>query len=53
MRRGIETFEATGLKANDAESDECDQAVFNLRAWLPDAGALEGSGRGLKYVARI
>ena len=50
MPRAVAHFEAQGLRVTPAATDHSAQTVFGLMAWLPDAGALEDSGRGLKEV---
>lgn len=50
MPRAVARFEAQGLQVTPAATDHSAQTVIGLMAWLPDAGALEDSGRGLKEV---
>jgi uncharacterized SAM-binding protein YcdF (DUF218 family) len=53
MRRAISHFEATGLRVTPAATDYAARAVPGLLGWLPDAGALEASSRGLKEVVGL
>ena len=50
MRRAVALFEAAGLRVTPAATDYAAAAPPGLLGWLPDAGALEVSGRGLKEL---
>lgn len=48
MRRALGLFEAEGIEVVPAPTDHEARAVARWQQWLPDAGALEGSGRAMK-----
>jgi uncharacterized SAM-binding protein YcdF (DUF218 family) len=50
MPRATAHFEMQGLRITPVATDHSVQTVFGLLAWLPDTGALEDSGRGLKEL---
>lgn len=50
MRRAIGHFEAVGLRVTPAATDHEANQVPGVLGWLPDAGALDKSGRGLKEL---
>ena len=53
MRRAIWHFEAVGLQVTPAATDPAVGAMPGLLGWLPDAYALDASGRGLKELAGL
>lgn len=53
MRRALAHFEAAGLRVTPAATDHAAYPVPGLLGWLPDAAALEKSGRGLKELVGV
>ena len=53
MRRALAHFEAAGLRVTPAATDHAANPVPGLLVWLPDAGALDKSGRGLKELVGV
>ena len=53
MRRAISNFEEAGLQVTPAPTDYVKRAVLGVLGWMPDAGALELSAKGLKEVVGI
>ena len=50
MHRALRLFQAEGLRVWPAATDHEARALPDWRRWLPDAEALEGSGRAFKEV---
>lgn len=48
MRRAVAHFESAGIQVLPAATDHEARAVASWQKWLPDAGALDGSGRAMK-----
>ena len=53
MRRAVAHFEAVGLRVVPAVTDFEANQVSGVLGWLPDAGALDKSGRGLKELVGV
>jgi uncharacterized SAM-binding protein YcdF (DUF218 family) len=50
MRRAVALFEAQGFQVIPAATDHEAQLRFNWQDWIPNAGSLEGSARGIKEI---
>ncbi len=50
MRRAVALFESQGLMVTPAATDHEARSRFSAVDWLPDADALEGSGRAMKEM---
>jgi uncharacterized SAM-binding protein YcdF (DUF218 family) len=50
MRRAVALFESQDLTVTPAATDHEARSRFSAADWLPDAGALEGSGRAMKEM---
>lgn len=48
MRRAVAHFESAGIHVYPAATDHEARAVSHWQQWLPDADALDGSGRAMK-----
>jgi uncharacterized SAM-binding protein YcdF (DUF218 family) len=50
MRRPVALFESQGLMVTPAATDHEARSRFSAVDWLPDANALDGSGRAMKEM---
>jgi len=50
MRRAVALFESQGLMVTPAATDHEARSRFSAVDWLPDANALDGSGRAMKEM---